>query len=129
MVNCPNCGHAVPSTQRFCGNCGNDLQASAVSQGIPVSEQQPAPYAYSQPSGYGYEAYPSEAPRSPAPRMILIGGVVVIALCCAFSCGLLLGFELIPDLLGIGGATAPKPTPRPTVTPQSLLPIFHYFFG
>ena len=130
MVNCPNCGHTVPSSQRFCGNCGADVQASTVPQGVPVSEQQPAPYAYSQPAGYGYDPYPTQAPRSGAPRLILIGAVVVMALCCALACGILLGFELIPDLLGIGGGAAvPKPTPRFTPTPQSMLFMLHYLLG
>ena len=131
MVNCPNCGHTVPSSQRFCGSCGADVEASAIPEGAPVSEQQSAPYAYSQPSGYGYDAYFTDtAPRSNSSRIILIGVLVAIALCCALACGLLLGFELIPDLLGISGAAVPKPSlPRPTATPQSMLLIFHYLFG
>lgn len=130
MINCPNCGHAVPSSQRFCGNCGADVQTAPVApQGVPIAEQQAAPYAYSQPSGYDYGAYPVEAPRSGAPRILLIGGVVIIALCCAFACGLLLGFELIPDILGIGGGAAVKPTPRFTPTPQSMLFILQYLIG
>jgi len=129
LVTCPNCGHSNLSTQKFCGNCGTDIQAALAPQAAPVSEQQPAPYAYSQPTGFGYEPY-AEPQRSVAPRLILIGGIMLIALCCALACGLLLGFELIPDLLGIGGGvTTPKPTPRFTPTPQSMMFIIRYLIG
>lgn len=127
MVNCPNCGHANESTQRFCGSCGTDIQAALASRGTPVSNQQPSPYAYSQPAPYGYEPY-TEPSRGPM-RLILVIGVILLVACCAFACGLLIGFELIPTLLGVSGTPVPKPTPRVTPTPQSMLLIFNYLIG
>ncbi len=128
MVNCPSCGHSVPSTQRFCGNCGTDVQAAMTPRGAPVSDQQQVPYAYSQPSGYGYDPYaePSRAPM----RLVLVFGIVALVACCAFACGLLLGFEIIPGLLGINSANpTPRPTPRVTPTPQAMLTIFYSLIG
>ena len=122
---CPNCGHVNPASQRFCGNCGTDVQAAAP-HGTPISEQQSAPYAYSAPSAYGYDQ-PYDEPSKKPMRLILIGVVVVFALCCAFACGLLLGFEIIPTMLGVGAT--PKPTPKVTPTPQSMLMILQYLIG
>ncbi len=128
MVNCPNCGHANESSQRYCGSCGTDIQAALASHGTPVSDQQQSPYAYSQPSGYGYEPY-TEPPRGPT-RLFVVIGVLLLVACCAFACGMLIGFELIPDLFGIGGGAAlPKPTPRVTPTPQSMMLVFNYLIG
>ncbi len=130
MVNCPNCGHANPTNQRFCGSCGTDIQAALASRGTPVSEQQQSPYAYSQPQTYGgYEAYAEPASRGPL-RLVIVIGILLLVACCAFACGILIGFELIPGLLGIGGGAAtPRPTPRVTPTPQSMLMIFYYLLG
>ena len=134
MVNCPNCGHTVPSSQRFCGNCGADAQAApAAPQSASIAEQQPAPYAYSQPSGYdGYDAsYPAETPRSGAPRLLLVVGLVVIALCCACFAGIVIG-DSLPDILkliGIGAKTTPLPKISPTATPQALLFMIRYWVG
>ncbi len=132
MVTCPNCGHVNREGQRFCGSCGTDLQAALASTAPanPIGEDQGTPYAYSQSPGstpgYGYE-YPPAEPSSNS-RLIILGVALVIAACCIFACGLTFGFEIIPDLLGIGGgAAAPRPTPTPT--PTSLLPILYYFFA
>jgi hypothetical protein len=122
LVNCPTCGHPVPDNQRFCGNCGSDVRAAAPAapQGTPIGEEQSAPYAYSQPTGYGYEQQPiAEAPR-PAGRIIIIVAVLILAACCAFACGLLIGFEASPMLFP---ATTPGATPRVTPTRESWLPI------
>ena len=130
MITCPNCGQSVRESQRFCGTCGTDVQAalSAASPGRAAADEPGMPYAYSQPSGYGYEnQLPPEQPRG---RMFVIAAALILAVCCAFACGLVFGFEIIPDLLGIGGA-APATTPRPgiTPTPSSLLPILQYLIG
>ncbi len=120
MVTCPNCGSSVASTQRYCGNCGTDVQAAMAARGAPVSDTQPSPYAYAQPT-YDYAPTYSEPSRAPM-RLILIAGVVLLVACCAFACGLLIGFELIPDVLGLtGGAATPRPTPRFTPTPQGMI--------
>ncbi len=134
MINCPYCGQPVLEGQRFCGSCGKDVQsalrASPVVNNPPVGEEHSTPYAYSQPSGYGYEHQPPAEPPA-AGRMIIIVGAVLLAVCCAFACGLLFGFEIIPDIgqfMGLGGAPGATPRPTFTPTPSSLLPIIHYLF-
>ena len=128
MVNCPNCGHQVPDHQRFCGNCGSDVHAAAPAtpaapQGTPIGEGQSTPYAYSQPTSYGYEQQPlAEAPR-PAGRIILVIAVLLLAACCAFACGLLIGFEASPILMP---ANTPGPAPRATPTREGLLLIWQF---
>jgi hypothetical protein len=54
--------------------------------------------------------------------MIIIIGVLILAACCAFACGILIGFEISPML---PGGAAPAPTPRVSPTPSSLLPIMY----
>jgi hypothetical protein len=94
-------------------------------RGAPVSDAQSSPYAYAQPT-YDYPPSYTEPSRAPM-RLILIVGIVILVACCAFACGLLIGIELIPDLLG--SVSTPKPTPRVTPTPQSMLFIVHYLLG
>ncbi|MEW5718007.1 MAG: zinc ribbon domain-containing protein [Chloroflexota bacterium] len=121
MVNCPNCHHPVPDNQRFCGNCGSDVSAAQAANppGTPIGEGQAAPYAYAQPAGYGYEPQStSDAPRPVAGRMIVMIAVLILAACCAFACGILIGFEASPIVFP---SSTPAPTPRPTR--ESLLPI------
>ncbi len=136
MINCPYCGQPVLEGQKFCGSCGKDVQAavraSPVANNPPPGEEQATPYAYPQPSGYGYEPLPPVQPPV-AGRTIITIAAVLLALCCVFSCGILLGFEIIPttlEFMGLRGAAA-GPTPRPifTPTPSSLLPMIHYVFG
>jgi len=124
LVNCPNCDHPVPDNQRFCGNCGADVRAAspAATPGAPIGEGQSAPYAYSQPSGYGYEPQPAAEPARPAGRIIVIIAVLVLAACCAFMCGTLFGFELSPMLFP---SSTPAPTPRVSPTREGLLPIIY----
>ncbi|MBI4790260.1 MAG: hypothetical protein HY782_24765 [Chloroflexi bacterium] len=131
LVTCPNCGQSVRESQRFCGTCGTDVQAAlrAAAPASTAAEEESVPYAYTQPTGYGYEsAPPAQAPLGN--RMIVVVGALILAVCCAFACGLVLGFEIIPDLMGLG-APSVGPTPRPTgaPTPSSLLPIVRYLIG
>ncbi len=160
MVTCPNCGRPVPEGQKFCGSCGAEVQTAQRS--AAPSEDQESPYAYPSSSGYGQSGgygqpgsygqsstygqsagygqsggygnesqYESEPPASG--RMIVIAGALILAVCCAFACGLVFGFEIIPDVaqaLGFGGTGAtPVPTPRFTPTPSGLLPVIRYFIG
>lgn len=147
MVTCPNCGTSVRDGQRFCGNCGTDVQAASSAATPPRASEAPdMPYAYSQPSGYGQQGggyapsggygqsssgYDYENPPlgggTPPGRMIIIAGALILAVCCAFACGLAFGFEIIPDILGLGGA-APTTPVRPTTfpTPSSFLPLLHW---
>lgn len=130
MITCPNCGNQVRESQQFCGNCGTDVHAAlaAASQAAPAAEEPTStPYAYSQPSGYGYDNQPP-APSGGSSRIIIIGVALVLVACLMLCCGLVLGFEIIPDILGLGGGAAvPKTTPTPT--PAGLLPILHYLIG
>lgn len=142
MVTCPNCGAAVRESQRFCGTCGTDVPAALAAAApssratAPMSGEQSSPYAYQSESGYGqsqvpYSSYdPSFASPPPAGgRMMIIAGAIILALCCAFACGLIFGFELIPDLLGMGASTPVPPRPTSAPTPSSLLPVIRYFIG
>ncbi len=128
MVNCPTCGHPVPDKQRFCGNCGADVRATAPvaptpPAGTPIGEGQSAPYAYSQPTGYSYESPSySETPRPVAGRMIIVIVVLLLAACCALMCGILIGFELSPMLFP---SSTPGPTPRVTPTREGMLPLLY----
>ncbi len=130
MITCPNCGNPVRETQQFCGNCGTDVHAAlaASSTPAPAAEEPTAPYAYSQPasSGYGYEYQPPAPSAGGGNRMLIIGAAIVLVACCMFACGLVFGFEIIPDLLGLGGS-APKPVPSPT--PVGWLPVIQFFIG
>ncbi len=129
MITCPNCGNQVRETQQFCGNCGTDVRAAlAAASAAPAAEERnETPYAYSQPAGYGYD-YQPPAPSGGNNRVIIIGAAVLLVACCMFACGLVFGFEIIPDILGIGGGAAvPKAVPSPT--PSSWLPIIHYLIG
>ncbi len=124
MINCPNCGQPVREGQRFCGVCGADVQAALAASTPPASEQEPAsPYAYSANEGYSYE--PEKPPAPVTGRMLVAGAVLVLALCCVFACGILFGFEIIPDLLGYTAAP-PARVPPATVTPAALnlVPVF-----
>ncbi len=127
MITCPNCGNPVREEQQFCGSCGTDVHAALAAAAPPVAEE-PAgtPYAYSQPStsGYGYD-YQPPLQSSGGSRIIIIGVAIVLVACCMFACGLVFGFELIPDMLGLGGTAVPKATP----TPVSLLQAIQYFIG
>jgi hypothetical protein len=125
LVNCANCGHPVPDNQRFCGNCGSDVSPAppAAPPGAPIGGDQTAPYAYTQPAGYGYEPQSVSEPARPVNRMIIVIAVLILAACCAFACGLLLGFEISPML---PGGSTPAPTPRFTPTRESLLLIWQY---
>ena len=128
MITCPTCGNQVRETQQFCGNCGTDVHA-ALAAASQASAEEPiaTQYAYSQPSGFGDDYQPSVQSRGGA-RMAIIVVAAILILCCVFACGLTFGFEIIPDILGIGGNQAlPKVTPTPT--PSGWLPIFRYFIG
>lgn len=85
-----------------------------------------SPYAYAQPSGYGYDTQPpSESPA--AGRTMLVVGILLLSVCCAFACGLAFGFEIIPTMLGLGPVPAAKPTPTPTPSSLNLLQMLVRF--
>ncbi len=121
MINCPNCGNPVREDAKFCGNCGVDVQAAlAAAQHAATSEPQPAQYAYPQPQpAFGGFDFRRDGERSPMVGRILIVAVIVIAVACAFCCGLVFGFEVISPMFPSG------PTPRPSATPtKETLQLF-----
>ena len=128
MITCPNCGNPVRETQQFCGNCGTDVHAALAAAPSPTTpgEETPAsPYAYTEPAGYTSDyQQPLQGGNS---RLIIIGVAVVLVACCMFACGLLFGFEIIPDILGAGATSVPKVSP--TSTPAGWLPLIHYLMG
>ncbi len=128
MITCPNCGSPVRETQQFCGNCGTDVHAALAAAPAPSpagEEHETSPYAYSEPSGYtGDYQQPLQSNNS---RMIIIALAVVVVACCMFACGVAFGFEIIPDILGLGSGSSPKVSP--TNTPAGWLPIIHYLMG
>ena len=135
MINCPNCSTPVREDTRFCGNCGIDVQAAlaaqqqALAQAAMQQQQQllSAQSPYQQPSqatyplqttNYGGYDFRREE-RSPLTGRLLIAGVLVIAVACAFLCGCLIGGY-------IEGYVLNQPTPvrpSPTAAPQGLLLI------
>ncbi len=145
---CGNCGTDVQAAM--------SASTPRASEPPRSSETPDMPYAYSQPSGgyaqqgggyapsggYGQSSSSSSSNydygnqslmggSTPPGRMIIIAGALILAVCCAFACGLVFGFEIIPDILGIGGAAAPTPALRPTVipTPSTMLPLLHLLIG
>jgi hypothetical protein len=127
LVTCPNCGQPVRESQRYCGACGTDVHVS-FAVATPASapgDDQASPYAYAQPSGYGYETQPAEPPA--AGRMAIVVGILILSVCCAFACGLVFGFEIIPTMFGLGTVPAGKPTPTPTPSSLNLLPTLVRF--
>jgi hypothetical protein len=128
LVTCPNCGQPVREGQKFCGACGAEIPAPAGASSVPPSpdQEQAAPYAYEPPPAYGYEAQQPPAPFGG--RMVLAGGVLLLALCCALACGILLGILVAPDVLeffGFRTVPVPRITPArvPTPTGLNLLPF------
>ena len=99
------------------------------SRGAPVSDNAQSPYAYPQPA-YDYNQSYTEPSRGPM-RLIIIIAVLALVACCMLACGILIGIE-IPDILGLFGVTGsatPRPTPRFTPTPQSMMMIYYYWIG
>jgi uncharacterized membrane protein YvbJ len=115
LINCPNCGNPVREDAKFCSNCGVDVQAAlAAAQQASTNEPLPAAYAYpqqQQPSTFGGFDFRRDGERSPMAGRLLIVAVIVIAVGCAFCCGLVFGFEILSPMF------PPGPTPRPSATP------------
>lgn len=117
MINCPNCGRPVPDNQRFCGNCGTDVQAALASR---AQAQNPpaAPSASTPASTYGYEPnyydYSPAPPRRPAMPIVwlIVAGVAILCLCCGLIIGGLAAYAFFPY------QSVPSPSPSPT--PEGL---------
>lgn len=141
MINCPNCGNPVREDTRFCGNCGIDIQAALAAQQQAMAQQQ----ALAQQSAmnqqipqYGGSNYPIQTmpnygggydlrqeERSPITGRLIIAGVLVIAVACAFCAGCVFGFEILSPMF----PPTPAAPARATATPQSLNLLYQLFTG
>lgn len=119
MINCPNCGTPVREDAKFCGNCGIDVQAALAAQEQAMAAQaavfqqqqqvQPIQQAYPlQTTNYGGYGLGREE-RSPMQGRLLIAVVLVVAVACAFCCGMLAMAAFFEF-----ATPAPKPVPSPT---------------
>jgi len=121
LITCPNCGTPVRDDAKFCGNCGIDVQAAlavqeqalaaqAAATFQPVQPVQPIQQAYPlQTTNYGGYGYAREE-RSPMQGRVLIAAVLVVAVACAFCCGMI----AMAAFFEFAAPGAPKPTPSPT---------------
>jgi hypothetical protein len=117
LTNCPTCGAPVAEGQRFCGNCGTDVQAASAYR---AAAQPPPPTAPPGPAAnpFGYSsAYDYTQPASRRPTTIVIAlvlaGIAILCLCC----GIILGAAG----LYLFGPTNSAPTPTPTPVGLDLL--------
>jgi zinc-ribbon domain len=120
LITCPTCGRPVPEGQRFCGNCGTDVQAASSYRAAPTSAPPSQPPGLGA-NAYGYETgtydYAQAGGRRPSTTMLLliVAAIVLLCSCCAFASGAAAMYWL-----------GPVPTPAvPTPTPQSLLLLFY----
>ena len=120
LINCPNCGTPVREDVKFCGNCGVDVQAALAAQEQamaaqaaayqPMQSAQPIQQAYPlQTTNYGGYGFTREE-RSPMQGRLLIAGVLVIAVACAFCCGMI----AMAAFFEFAAPASPKPVPTPT---------------
>ncbi len=115
MITCPTCGRPVAENQRFCGNCGTDVQAAlayrAASQNPPVSPAPLPPTAptYSYDPGSYISAPVIQRRLSPTMVALIILGVGTLCLCC----GLVFGGAFVYWFFPTQSLPAPTPTPTP----------------
>ncbi len=116
-MNCPTCGRPIPEGQRFCGNCGTDVQA--VGTYNPGSTPPPPPGSTDAAYDYEEQAYeyaPAEPRRVSIPLMwLLLAIVAIICLCCGLILGALGMYWL--------GPTPPSPATNPP--PSTWMILFH----
>ncbi len=126
-MTCPTCGRPVPEGQRFCGNCGTDVQAAttfsasqnqAASSASPASPT-PAPSPYYDPGAYDYVQ--TESRPSWGLTIIVVVVVAIFCCCCGLAFGWLGGYLVGPPPNFFPGTPATTPTP----TPASLMLLFH----
>jgi uncharacterized membrane protein YvbJ len=121
LINCPNCGTPVREDARFCGNCGIDVQAALAAHEQAMAAQaaaafqqqtqaQPIQQSYPlQTTNYGGYGFAHEE-RSPMQGRLLITAVLVVAVACAFCCGVL----VTAAFFEFATPATPKPIPSPT---------------
>ncbi len=115
MITCPTCGRPVPENQRFCGNCGTDVQAAIAYRA--ASQNPPAPPAPSPSTGgvYSYDPgsyiYAPVIQRRLSPTMValIVLGVGTLCLCCGLVFGGAFAYWFFPTQ----SVAAPTPTPTP----------------
>lgn len=127
MKRCPRCDASVADAQMFCGTCGTDMR-TVPSMPTPrvaptMNEAQTPPYAYPQ-STQQMTPYSSHVVQdtgggqSSTMRYVVIGAVVLLVACCAFSCGILASFAIDPIVAPVLRGASPTPT-RPRATPPA----------
>lgn len=132
MINCPNCGTPVREDVKFCGNCGVDVQAALAAQQQAMAAQaavyqpqplQPIQQAY--PLQTTYSAFDLRREESsPMRGRVLVAVILVVAVACAFCCGVIFGlwvFDFLPS--------APKTVPTPTRQSFELLHLISRLVG
>ncbi len=143
MTNCPTCGRSVAENQRFCGNCGTDVQAAIAYRAnvpnaptaprdeipTPVSTSAPdantSPYVNTNLYANDARAYDLPAPvrRMPVASWVVIAGVALFCLCCGLVLGTIFGIEL-PDIFP--GIMPPPTVPTPAATPQTMIFVLQF---
>lgn len=128
MINCPTCGQPVAENQRFCGNCGTDVQAASGFHGPTPGGTGGTAGPAAQGAAYGYDTgaydYQSAAPQRPATMIwLIVAGVAVLCLCCGLAAGGFFGLAIGPGPIILFGAPSVTPTP----TPEGLNLFFRLF--
>ncbi len=121
-MTCPTCGRPVVEGQRFCGNCGADVQAITSLRPVQRQTNPPPPphgaadanYDYED-SGYDYMAATRRGLSAPLIWLIVVA-VAVVCLCC----GLVIGGTAVYWLFPVREIPA-----APTPTPEALRLLFH----
>jgi hypothetical protein len=113
-MNCPECGASVSADDRFCGNCGTPIQATAPDAGAdpadtppPTDQDQTAvdPSAEVEPASEAeLPPQPSAAPEDQEPPRETEGPL-----------GLPDAETFVPDPSGLPAESPPLPPPPPTI--------------
>ncbi len=118
LTTCPTCGRPVPESQRFCGNCGTDVQAASAyraAQASPAGAQTPGGLPF---LGFDQGGFDVAAVRRPSTLIIalIVAGVAIVCLCCGMVFG-------AAAMYWLGPVPSSEPVFQPT--PESLNQLFN----